>query len=465
MPLIRWFSLLLLAPAMLRAEVAIPDTPPGQVLAAWLEAYNSADRAKIRAFRDTYALDPGVEDVISWRHDSGEVAVIRIERDEPMSISALLQPSTSDTLERIEFVLDEASPPKIGSITYLDTPRPKELAIPRVEEPAALAAWLARGDAMSAQDRFAGAALVARDGEILAQSAWGMANRETGQPNTAESRFRLGSMNKMFTAVAVLQLVEQGTLELDAPLGRYLTDYANREVADKVTLRHLLGHTGGTGDIFGPEFERHRDALVEHDDYLSLFSKRAPEFEPGSQMRYSNYGFVLLGAVIEKVTGMSYHDYVQRHVFEPAGMTRTGSLPESESVEGRTVGYMRVAGRWVPNVDTLPARGMAAGGGYSTLTDLLRFARALQSEKLLPAAVLARATTSPSTDGWYGLGFMTSGAGAAKWYGHDGGAQGMSTVLHIYPEAGYVVIALANLDPPAANHLAGFFENRMPLPE
>lgn len=465
MRLIRPLFLLLLVPAMLRAGVSVPDSPPGQVLAAWLAAYNSADREKIRAFRDTYDLEPGVEDVVSWRHDSGEVALVRIERDEPMAITALLQPSTTDTLERIEFVLDEDSPPRIGSITYLNTPRPKELAIPRLDQSTALAAWLARGDEMSSQDRFAGVALVARDGEVLAQRAWGMANRVTGQPNTPESRFRLGSMNKMFTAIAVLQLVEQGKLELDAPLGRYLTDYGNRDVAEKVTLRHLLGHTGGTGDIFGPEFERHRKTLVEHDDYLALYSHRAPEFEPGSQMRYSNYGFVLLGAVIEKVSGTSYHEHVQRHVFVPAGMTHTGSLPESESVEGRTVGYMQVEGRQVPNIETLPARGTAAGGGYSTLGDLLRFAQALQSGQLVPAEVLARATTAPSAEGWYGLGFMTSGQGARKWYGHDGGAQGMSTVLHIYPEAGYVVIALANLDPPAANHLAEYFENRMPLAE
>jgi D-alanyl-D-alanine carboxypeptidase len=464
MALNRWLVLLLLIPSWLCAAPTMPETPAGEVLARWLEAYNSADRAQVAAFKETFGLDSAVDDVLGWRDDSGIVAAVRIERDEPYAITALLQPATSDTLERIEFVLKHETPPKIESLTYLNAPRPKDLAIARLDEAAALKAWVARGDEMAAQDRYAGAALIARNGKVLEERAWGLADRDAKRANTLDTQFRLGSMNKMFTAVAVLQLVEQGKLDLDAPVGKYLTDYANRDIAQKVTLRHLLGHTGGTGDIFGPEFDAHRATLVEHDDYLALFSKRAPEFEPGSKFQYSNYGFVLLGAVIEKASGMSYHDYVQRQVFEPAGMTHTGSLPETDRVEARSSGYMRVGGRWVSNADTLPARGMAAGGGYSTLADLLKFAQALQSGKLLPKVRLDEATTAHTAGGWYGLGFMAPADGA-KWYGHDGGAQGMSTVLHIYPDSGYTVIALSNIDPPSANRLAQYFELRMPLPE
>ena len=126
-------------------------------------------------------------------------------------------------------------------------------------------------------------------------------------------------MNKMFTAVAILQLVEAGKVRLTAPLGTYLPDYPNRDVATKVTIHQLLTHTGGTGDIFGPDFDAHRNELRTLADYVKLYGKRGPEFEPGSRWAYSNYGFLLLGAVIEKVTGHSYYDYVQRTSTRPPG--------------------------------------------------------------------------------------------------------------------------------------------------
>jgi CubicO group peptidase (beta-lactamase class C family) len=151
----------------------------------------------------------------------------------------------------------------------------------------------------------------------------------------------------------------------------------------QVTIRHLLTHTGGTGDIFGPDFEKNRLTLREHGDYLKLYGSRALLFAPGAEWRYSNYGFVLLGAIVEKMSGMTYYDYVRKKIFEPSGMTATDSLHESEAVPNRANGYMKRNGAWVSNADTLPWRGTAAGGGYSTAGDLLRFAEALGSGKLL----------------------------------------------------------------------------------
>ena len=131
---------------------------------------------------------------------------------------------------------------------------------------------------------------------------------------------------------------------------------------------------------------------------------RGLSFEPGSQFEYSNYGFVLLGAIIEAVTGESYYDYVRENVFEPAGMTSTDSLPESEDVPNRAVGYWRPGDAWEPNTDTLPWRGTSAGGGYSTVGDLMRFAQALQSGTLISPEMLAEAT-SPHGEVDYGFGF------------------------------------------------------------
>src|SRR5262249_17725764 len=158
----------------------------------------------------------------------------------------------------------------------------------------------------------------------------------------------------------------------DDVIAKHIPDYPNKDLASKVTIRHLLTHTGGTGDIFSPEFTKNRLNLREHSDYINLFGSRALLFPPGSRYQYSNYGFVLLGRIMEIVSGMSYYDYVRSHVYEPAGMKSTDSLPETVDIPNRSTGYLRSNGMWVSNADTLPWRGMAAGGGYSTVGDLLR---------------------------------------------------------------------------------------------
>ena len=277
---------------------------------------------------------------------------------------------------------------------------------------------------------FSGAVLIAKNGKVLFSRAYGLADRERRIPNTLDTRFRIGSMNKMFTAVAVLQLVEAGEIELSAPLGKYLIDYPNKDVAGKVTIHQLLTHTGGTGDIFGPEFDAHRRELRTHSDYIELYGERGLEFRPGSRWAYSNYGFILLGAVIEKVTG--------------------------HSVPDRSIGYTRPPGttKRVRNTKTLPYRGTSAGGGYSTVTDLRRFADALMSHKLLRADSTEQLITgkveTPSREK-YAYGFDDrrdmDGHGSV---GHGGGAPGINGDLRFHPKSGYVLAALANIDPPAA---------------
>ena len=345
------------------------------------------------------------------------------------------------------------------------TPRPSsavDLVLHRLPQAQAVAALADHAAERTRADEFAGAVLVARHGKVLLQDAWGRADRKAGTANTPATRFRIGSMNKMFTAVATLQLVEAHKLALDDPIGKHLPDYPNKEMAAKVTVRHLLTHTGGTGDIFGPEFDQHRLQLREHRDYLKLYGRRGLTQEPGARFEYSNYGFVLLGALIEHVTGESYDDYVGGHVFRPAGMHSTGALPESVVVPHRAVGYLRASpgSDWVPNTDTLPWRGTAAGGGYSTVGDLLRFAQALNSGRLLSEATLAEATRPHNQQ--YGFGFGVQGQGSLGSYGHGGGAPGMNGELRIFPELGYVVVSLSNLDPPAASELVEFFTLRMP---
>jgi len=340
-----------------------------------------------------------------------------------------------------------------------------QTATPRLTEADLVATVREELERRVQRDAFSGAVLIAHQGRPLVSAPYGLADRERKVANTVNTRFRIGSMNKMFTAVAILTLVEAGKVALDDPLGKHLPDYPEPEVRSKVTLRHLLMHTGGTGDIFGPQFSEKRLTLRTHGDYLALYGTRKLLVEPGAEWRYSNYGYVLLGAVIERVSGRIYYEYVSDHVYGPAGMSRTGSEPENTQVPERSVGYTkRGSGQtWASNVDTLPYRGMAAGGGYSTTPDLLRFATALTSNRLLKAEHTASllATKVATPGGSYGLGFMERDFNGLRAFGHGGGAPGMNGELLIFP-SGYVVVVLANLDPPAATEVARFIGARLP---
>jgi D-alanyl-D-alanine carboxypeptidase len=319
----------------------------------------------------------------------------------------------------------------------------------------------------TASDHFAGAVLIAHNGKPVFAEAYGLADREHKIPNTLKTKFRIGSLNKVFTGAATLQLVQQGKLGLDDPVGKYLTDYPNKEIATKVTIRQLLTHTGGTGDFFGPEFDAHRLELRTHQDYVKLYGNRGPSFEPGSRSEYSNYGFLLLGAIIEKVSGESYYDYVREHVYTPAGMTSTGSEPEDQAVPDRSIGYTATGttNGLRPNTGMLPYRGTSAGGGYTTVGDLLSFVNAVQENKLLNAHYTEMLTVGKvKTPGGclVASGFASCEINGVRFFGMGGGSIGMNADLEVCPGTGYVVAVLANMDPNAAGQESLFISSRLP---
>lgn len=452
---------LIASTAVFAKPVEIPDTPAGHALAMWVRAMNSGNAAKLQAYIDTYHRKGKPKGWLQLRQVIGDLTVLKVEKNEPNDIVAVLGESLSDDVLRAEYQIDPNNPKKITGGQIAGADRPDDLAIPRLPQSAALNALNARVDKLAAQDKFMGVVLIEDHGKVLLDRTWGYSNRAAKLPLKLTDKFRLGSMNKMFTAVATLQLVGQGKLSLDGTVGRYLPDYPNNEIANHATIRMLLTHTGGTGEIFGPDFDRHRLELKTLADYVKLYGSRVPEFPPGSKSDYSNFGFILLGVIIEKVSGEDYYDYVRKHIFLTAGMNDTGSLPESENVPGRVNGYTQKDGKWVLNTDTLPWRGTSAGGGYSTAADLLRFAHAMMDGKLLPNNLRDAATSSETKGDWYGYGFEVHGRGLAHSYGHTGGAPGMATEMYIYPNAKAVVISLSNLDPGPA--IASYYGARMPL--
>ena len=459
---IRAIAIVFVCASLASAQPAVPTTPAGRVLAAWLSAFNSGDVAALQAFDAAYRPDaPPVTVTQRFRGDTGGFTLVRIEQSTSTTIAALVEEKDSRRLARLELEVTDEAKPIVVSSTLRPAPRTVDVPLVRLSEPDTIGALTAMIDEQLKADRFSGAVLIGHRGKIVFQKAVGLANRESGTPNTLDTKFRNGSMNKMFTATAAMQLVEAGKLSLDDTVGKVMPDYPNADVAHKVTIRHLLGHTGGTGDFFGALFAKNRLTLKTHADYVALFGDRAPVHEPGAEWRYSNYGMVLLGAIIERVSGMSYFDYVRTRVFEPAGMMSTGSLPETDAVPNRSLGYMRRNDAWVLNTDTLPWSGTSAGGGYSTVGDFFRFAEALQSGKLVSKASLTQMTTPGLAQ--YGFGMSIAGEGATRNFGHSGGAPGQNGDLRVYPASGYVVVALSNLDPPAASRIVNFIATRLPL--
>jgi len=302
---------------------------------------------------------------LDFRQRTGGFELRKVGDSTPAKLIALLQERGSDQFARLTLEVETAEPHRISRMGLMVIARPAEFPLPHMSERELIAALRQKLAPDVAAGNFAGAVLVTKNGKPLLAEAYGFADQEHKMPNTLKTRFRIGSMNKMFTAVATLQLVQAGKLALNDALGKYLTDYPNKDIAAKVTIHELLNHTGGTGDIFGPEFEAHRLELRTLEDYVKLYGSRGPKFDPGSRFEYSNYGFILLGAVIEKVSGESYYDYVREHIYIPADMASTGSEPEDQVVTDRSVGYTKMGGssQWQPNTIIRPTetKGIAMG--------------------------------------------------------------------------------------------------------
>lgn len=467
--LILLIAALSLGRANLNAQVQLPDTSAGHQLSAWLSAFDSGDKATLLAFlqKNEPQRAADIDREMGFRERTGGFNIKKVEECSASKCSAIVQERNSDQYGRIVLEVEDAEPHIIKGLEIRAIPPPAGLAPARLSEGEAVKALKDRLDKAVKEDRFAGAVLVAKDGKPIFTAAYGMADREKKIANTLNTKFRIGSMNKMFTATAILQLEQAGKIGLNDPLGKYLPDYPNKDLAAKVTIHQLLTHTGGTGDFFGPEFDKHRLELKTLEDYVKLYGQRGVKFEPGSKWEYSNYGFLLLGVVVEKVSGQNYYDYVREHIFKPAGMNSTDSLPEDEAVANRSVGYTQMENekQWRPNTDTPPYRGTSAGGGYSTVEDLLAFANALNDHALLDAKHVELLTTGKVDTPMgmkyaYGFGEDISPDGV-RCFGHGGGAPGMNGDLKIC-SSGYVVAVLANLDPPAATQVADFIAARLP---
>jgi CubicO group peptidase (beta-lactamase class C family) len=432
-----------------------------------LELVNSGDADKVKA----YATETFGEALLSLASPDEHVRVFQEmldtsrgfelygfrAYDPPRSDTdavAILKNRLTEGWDAISVSIEAEPPHRIASLRFSPARPPSDLPpaakLTQAELVSELRAYLER---LAKQDAFSGAVLLARNGEVLFKSSYGEACKSFHIPNKTDTKFNLGSMNKMFTAVAIAQLAERGKLSIDDPVSKHLSaDWLPREAGDKIKIEHLLTHTSGLGSHFTDELmNASRERFREVNDYQPIVSAQAPSFEPGTDWAYSNAGFLVLGAIIESVTGQRYFDYVRENVAKPAGMVNTDCYDMDRPIENLAIGYVKEAAtdgqpQWRSNIFMHVAKGGPAGGGYSTVEDLLRFDQALRGGKLVSAETRERMWSPKPGSPDYGYGFSLSGQPGNRIVGHGGGFPGINSDLSIHVDSGYTVAIMSNYD-------------------
>ncbi|MFD1096137.1 serine hydrolase domain-containing protein [Salegentibacter chungangensis] len=313
---------------------------------------------------------------------------------------------------------------------------------------------------------FSGIILVGKNDSIFSQRTYGYSNIEHKIKNDRNTKFNLASISKSITAVGILKLYDQGKIELNKPIGNYLDEYPNQRVLDSVTIHQLLTHTAGTKAIYGEEYQRtNKNRYRELEDFLPLFENDSLAFSPGSKYEYNGGGFVLLALIIQKVTGENYYDYVQKNIFDPAGMEDTKAL-EIDGVNYNTADgysiYLRKDNSLARN-DYLISKASGSSGFYSTAEDLFKLSKALRNYELL-----SKATTDlmlePKVKGYnthLGYGIDIDNRYEETIVGHSGGWYGIRTEWMDFLDSNYTVIILSNLDNDGKEKVSNFFKSKI----
>jgi len=452
--------------------VKLPDTPAGRTFAAFLTAFNSGNLETMRRFHsERGGNDENADQDMNFYKQSGGLKLGRVLQSGDYQIEVLVQAKNDDRWLQFTMGVEPNAPHAVDDIRVKPASGPDDTGAPKtpVKETAtpapvakkmtdaeiasSLATYL---ETLAKQDKFSGVVLIAKDGKPVFEKAYGLADKAKNIPNNTETRFNLGSMNKMFTAVAIAQLAEAGKLSFDDTVGKHLPNYPNKDVANKVTIHQLLTHTSGLGSYWNAKYDANRATIKSVSDYLALFADEPLKAEPGKKFQYSNSGFIVLGAIVEKVSGQSYYDYVKEHIYKPAGMKSTDAYEMTANTPNLAMGYTNegaggdAQATRHENTDSRPNKGGPAGGGYSTVEDLMRFHVALRDHKLLSQKYTDLVTTGKVNMGQakyaYGFGdFMVNGT---RVFGHNGGAPGIASDLSMYPELGYTSVVMTNYDPP-----------------
>jgi CubicO group peptidase (beta-lactamase class C family) len=303
----------------------------------------------------------------------------------------------------------------------------------------------------ASRKQFMGSVLVARGNEVLLSKGYGFANMEWDIPNAPAVKFRLGSITKQFTAASILLLEERGKLSISDPIKKYVPDAP--AAWDAITIYHLLTHTSGIPSFTGfPEYKTYKLSPATPEKTLALYRDKPLEFQPGEKWNYSNSGYVLLGYLIEKISGQSYEEFLRENIFVPLGMTSSGVDSNAAIIPRRASGYSP-SPNGIVNAEFIDMSvPHAAGALYSTTEDLLRWNQGLFGGKLLKPESLAKMTAPFKND--YALGLVVRIVEGRKRISHGGGIEGFNTDLSYYPDERLTVVVLGNLNGPAADNIS-----------
>lgn len=424
----------------------------------FIKAVNSNNRAEMRKFINENFTKAAlarvsVESRINtlWRNyeETRGFTLVSVRETKPNETTALVKSKMTDQLWQILVIVEPQAPYQIERSGASPAPPSPDAAEPAkkltdAEIAKELGGFLKK---LSDADFFSGAVLLAHNDKVIFKQAYGMANKDYNVPNRIDTKFNLASAGKMFTAVAIAQLVEQGKLSYEDSLSKFLPDAVDKQSAEKIKIKHLLTHTSGLGSYFTEAFfNASRSRYRSVDDFLELIKDDKSAFEPGTKWQYSNTGFLLLGKIIEKVTGQNYFDYMRENIYKKAGMINTDAFELDRVNPNLAIGYGKeFTDRGTElrnNVFMMVVQGGPAGGGYSTVEDLLRFANALKTGKLIKAesAKLLMSPKPELSSPIYGYGFGTSPAGV----GHHGDFEGVSSSMYL--ANGYTFVILSNYD-------------------
>ena len=431
--------------------------PAAQRAAEIVRLLNSGNRVEARKYvTENYSpeflkrapIDDRL-DFISRQHDRMRgVEVLGVKETAPNAVEARLKTKLTGT-EVVLFVHAETDAPHRISSWGLRRVAPEAVAAKKLTDAEMAKELDALMQKLAGADLFSGTVLLAKDGKPIYQKAFGTANKDFNAPNKLDTKFNLGSMNKMFTAVAIAQLVERGKLSFDDPLSKFLPDFPDKESAEKIKIKQILTHTAGLGSYFSRKFfESSRDRFRAVDDMMKLAGEEKLLFEPGSRWQYSNTGFLVLGAVVEKVSGQSYYDYVRENIHKPAGMVNSDCYELDRVNTNLAVGYEKEytdnGVEFRNNIFSHVLRGGPQGGGYSTVEDLLKFDVALRSGKLVGQdyVKLLLSAKPELKSPQYGYGFQIDAEGRIA--GHGGGFDGISSNLDMFLGSGYTGVVMSN---------------------
>ena len=427
-------------------STTMPDTPVGRVGSELMRHVNSDAPEQVRAWAAT-VLSPAVDrddaaefvdGLVSAARESGGVTLTDAHTQHGLLVLTV-KAHRSGQLVMFLLAADPAQPDKLGQAhlmpmedpaLYADWPR---TAVSHEEMTRLIHAGL---DRLVRTNDFSGCVTVADGGKTVFDECRGLAERNFSVPIDHQTKFHVGSIDKMFTAVAVAQLVEAGELSWDATLAQLVPEYADHAAANDITVWELLHHTAGLGDVLVPEYFARREQFDKPADFLDLIARQPKVGEPGKEWNYSNAGYMLLGRIVEKVSHESYFDYIKRRVFAPAGMDASGFDTLNEVTPKLAVGYFHdglFSSDWKADWMKIPFKGDPAGGGYSTNADLLRFAQALREGKLVKSATLARMFDGavPAGPGSYAAGFGDRLSHGRHIRGHAGGIEGTDANLQM----------------------------------